>query len=67
MAGRCGVGKGEEIRVKGHCYVHKCLQCQIRDLLESFSHFYNASDSRYNLNLVCKALFRVKTLVEQFI
>ena len=35
-AGWGGVGKGEEMGVKGHCYVHRPLQCHSGGFLEHF-------------------------------
>ena len=35
------VAKREEMRMKGHCYVHTLLQCHSRRLLELFPAFSN--------------------------
>ena len=35
------VGEEEEMRMKGHCYVHERLQCHSRGLWEQFSAFFN--------------------------
>ena len=36
VAGRGGVGKGDDMGAKKHCYVHRCLYCDSKGVREHF-------------------------------